>query len=149
MIFSLKLIFVLSEKSIMKRIFIIFAILFAHNSVFCQEIPQRQVSFIATTDGYYPEKLIAYKGEKLKFFFTATTDNPSCLILEGHKVFISAHMGKISEGETILNSTGHFDIYCPSIKYKAKLTVLDRPSDKRSREIAVEKVKSYWTPKEY
>ena len=133
----------------MKRLHIFFALLLIHNTLFCQEHPQRHVSLIATTDGFYPEKLIAFKGEKVKFFFTATTDNPSCLILEGHKVFISAHVGKISEGETVLNNTGNFDIYCPSIKYKAKLTVLDRPSDKRSREIAVEKVKSYWTPKEY
>jgi hypothetical protein len=133
----------------MKRIAIIMAILFTQSALYSQEPPLREISLIATADGFYPERIVAFKGEKIKFFFTATTDNPSCLILEGHKVFISAEVGKIAESEAVLNTSGDFEIYCPSIKYKAKLTVLDRPSDKRSREIAVEKVKSYWTPKEY
>lgn len=133
----------------MKRIAIIMAILFTQSALYSQEAPLREVSLIATADGFYPERIVAFKGEKIKFFFTATTNNPSCLILEGHKVFLSAEIGKISESEAVLNTSGDFEIYCPSIKYKAKLTVLERSSDKRSREIAVEKVKSYWTPKEY
>ena len=114
-----------------------------------KQIPQREISVIVTKEGYYPQSISVFEGEKVKFYVTATLDEPSCLIVEAHKVFLAANKGKITEGETLFDKAGEYPFYCPGSKQGGKVVVLKKATIKR--EVASEKrgEAMLWTPREY
>ncbi len=111
--------------------------------------PTREVSIIVTREGYYPKTVSVFEGEKIKFYVTSTIEEPNCLIVEAHKVFMAANKGKVTEGETVFEKAGEYAFYCPSSKNDGKIVVLKKFVPKR--EVASEKSTdpSLWTPKEY
>lgn len=113
------------------------------------DAPLREVSVIVTKEGYYPKTLSVFEGEKIKFYVTSTVEEPNCLIVEAHKVFLAANKGKVTEGETVFEKAGEYAFYCPSSKNDGKIVVLKKAAPKR--EIASEKTDDtlLWTPKEY
>jgi plastocyanin len=113
-------------------------------NVFSEEVVSREVSIIVTKEGYYPKSITVFKGEKVKFYVTSTTDEADCFILQGHKVFLAATKGKVTEAETVFTNDGVFNFYCPSHKNDGKILVLKKSG---SRDIASEG--DVWKPKEY
>lgn len=113
--------------------------------------PTREIAVILTKEGYYPKSLSVFEGEKVKFFVTSTVEEPGCMIVEGHKVFMAANKGKITESEVVFDRAGEFPFYCPSSKNDGKVVVLKKITHKNTREIASEKEREsmLWTPKEY
>jgi hypothetical protein len=113
------------------------------------DMPTREVSIIVTKEGYYPKSISVFEGEKIKFYVTSTVEEPGCMIVESHKVFLAANKGKVTEGEAIFDKAGEFAFYCPSSKNDGKVVVLKKHVPKR--EIASEKSREsmVWTPKEY
>ncbi len=111
--------------------------------------PTREVSIIVTKEGYYPKTLSIFEGERVKFYVTSTVEDPDCLIVESHKVFMAANKGKVSEAEAVFDKPGQFAFYCPSSKNDGKIVVLRKAAPKR--EVASERKTegSQWTPKEY
>ncbi|MFL5785088.1 MAG: cupredoxin domain-containing protein [Bacteriovoracaceae bacterium] len=110
--------------------------------------PTREISIIVTKEGYYPKSLSVFEGEKVKFYVTSTLDEPHCMIVEGHKVFLAANKGKVTEAEATFDKPGEFAFYCPSSKNDGKIVVMKKFVPKR--EIASEKShEGVWTPKEY
>ncbi len=110
--------------------------------------PTREISIIVTKEGYYPKSLSVFEGEKVKFYVTSTLDEPHCMIVEGHKVFLAANKGKVTEAEAMFDKAGEFAFYCPSSKSDGKIVVMKKHVPKR--EIASEKSEGMlWTPKEY
>lgn len=110
--------------------------------------PVREVSVIVTKEGYYPKSISVFEGERIKFYVTSTVDDPNCMIVEGHKVFLAANKGKLTEGEAVFDKAGEFAFYCPSSKNDGKVVVLKKVVPKR--EVASEKGEAMvWTPKEY
>jgi len=119
-------------------------------SVFANEVkttPTREIAVIVTKEGYYPKSLSVFEGEKVKFFVTSTLEEPHCMIVEGHKVFLAANKGKISETEVVFDKAGEFSFYCPSSKHDGRLVVLKKFNP--GREIASEKKPAVWMPREY
>ncbi len=112
-------------------------------------IPKRQQSIIVTPEGFYPDQISVFKGEAIRFFVTATSDQKECFIIKGKEIFLSAEKGKVSEGSVMFNSSGVFQYYCPTTKFKGKITVLERPEDirARNRQIASE-TRRVWMPRE-
>jgi plastocyanin len=108
--------------------------------------PTREISIIVTKEGYYPKSISVFEGEKVKFFVTSTVEDPSCVIVESHKVFMAANKGKVTEGETVFDKAGQFAFYCPSSKNDGKIVVLKKQQPKR--DIAAEKA-DVWMPREY
>jgi len=111
----------------------------------------REVSVILTKDGFYPNKIVAFQGEKLRFFITSTNDTPQCLVLQKHELFLSAEKGKVNEGEIVVDNPGRYRFYCPSSKFEGHLNVIEKfkaHEEKPSREIASEKP-NYWLPRNY
>ena len=135
----------------MKRL-LLFSLLFSQ-FVFAEEAkkleqPTREVAIIVTKEGYYPKSLSVFEGEKVKFFITSTVEEPHCLIVESHKVFMAANKGKVTEAEVVFDKAGEFSFYCPSSKNDGKLVVLKKFVPKR--EVASEANEaSVWKPKEY
>lgn len=109
--------------------------------------PTREVSIIVTKEGYYPKSVSVFEGEKIKFYVTSTLEEPHCLIVESHKVFMAANKGKVTEGEAVFDKPGEFAFYCPSAKIDGKIVVIKKNTPKR--EIASDKEPTPWTPKEY
>ncbi len=97
------------------------------------ERPKRELSFIVTDEGFYPARQFVYLGEKVRIFVTSTTDKSSCLIIKDKDFFLEAKKGSLNEKEAFFNRAGEYDIYCPTQKNKAKITVLEHPRDKRER----------------
>ncbi len=112
-----------------------------------EKSPLREVSVIVTKEGYYPKHLTVFQGEKVRFYVTSTVETPDCVIIQGHKVFLAATKGKITEGETTFDQAGTFAFYCPSSKHDGKITVLQRQDQRQRRGIASDP--EVWTPKEY
>lgn len=108
----------------------------------------REVAVIVTKEGYYPKSLSVFEGEKVKFYVTSTVEEPHCLIVESHKVFLAANKGKVTEAEAVFDKAGDYAFYCPSSKNDGKIVVLKKAMPKR--EVASEKADGMlWTPKEY
>lgn len=130
---------------------IFFLLLFVSTLAMAAEkttVPTREVSVIVTKEGYYPKSLSVFEGEKIKFYVTSTVEEPNCLIVESHKVFMAANKGKVTEAEAVFDKAGEFAFYCPSSKNDGKIVVLKKAVPKR--EVASEKNDSMlWTPKEY
>jgi len=117
--------------------------------------PQREFSIILTDDGYFPNSIVAFEGEKIKFFLTSTIDKPECLIVKDHKIFLEARKGKITKGESVFKRAGKYEFYCPSSKYKGLITILKKNEKEKesisilpTREVASDRP-SYWTPRDY
>jgi plastocyanin len=113
--------------------------------------PTRELAIIVTQEGYYPKSISVFEGERVKFYLTSTVEEPGCLILEGHKVFMAANKGKVTEAEAVFDKAGNYAFYCPSSKNDGRVVVLKKKQPKR--EIASEKRKhndpALWVPKEY
>jgi plastocyanin len=111
--------------------------------------PTRELAIIVTKEGYYPKSISVFEGEKVKFYVTSTVEEPHCMIVESHKVFLAANKGKVTEAEAVFDKAGEFAFYCPSSKNDGKIVVLKKAMPKR--EIASEKKHDgmLWVPKEY
>jgi plastocyanin len=122
---------------------------FAQEKPVSAPAPLRELSIIVTKEGYYPKSVSVFEGEKIKFYLTSTLEEPSCLIVESHKVFMAANKGKVTEGEALFDKPGEFAFYCPSSKSDGKIVVLKKQMPKR--DIASERNtdSALWTPKEY
>jgi plastocyanin len=116
------------------------------------EQPLREFALILTEEGYYPNRLMAHTGEKVRFFVTSTKKASDCFLLQDHKIFLSAKFGEVSEGEVTFKESGKYKFYCPSSKHEGFVTVVDKASnvEDQKREIASEKEKpAYWMPRDY
>ena len=112
--------------------------------------PLREVSIIATEEGYYPKAISLFQGERLKIYVTGTTSNPSCLMLPEKNIFLSAIKGEISEGIMTFNKAGTYKFYCPTGNIRGRVVVIERQEEmkKRKRKIASKNVVKLWKPKE-
>lgn len=105
----------------------------------------REIAIVATKEGFYPDKITVFEGEKVRFFITSTEENGSCFTLPQKNIFLSAHKGKITEADMVFDRSGEFPFYCSVGKVKGTLTVLMRESKKRGIASQLDK----WVPKDY
>ncbi len=110
--------------------------------------PYREISLIATPEGYYPAKITVFEGEKVHFFVTAIGPNPNCFIINEKNVFLSALSGKVSEGETYFEAPGMLTYRCPSTKIQGQLVILAKKK-KVERSVASTQARGkVWRPKD-
>jgi plastocyanin len=119
------------------------------------DVPVREISLIATPEGYYPEAFSVFAGEKVRFYLTNTGNTPSCMMLPDKELFLSAHKGNVSEGTAFFPKSGVYKFYCPTGKIKGRITVIPRPKTEEEleveRKLASERMKNrirVWYPKE-
>jgi plastocyanin len=113
--------------------------------------PIRQQSVIVSSDGYFPNVIHAFSGEKLKFFVTSTTTRPSCFTLPAKDVFLPANKGEITESVVYFEKPGVYEFNCPAGGVKGKIVVREHPVARRERikrEIASEKRVRIWRPRD-
>lgn len=132
-----------------------FATEYDHHSFKKFDYPERSFSIIVTPEGYYPDHLFAFEGEKIRFFVTSTLAEPQCMLLQSHDLFMSAKLGKVTEGELVFDKPGEFSYYCPGFQGRGKIVVLGKNEAKKeklkttpvNRSLASEVVEE-WVPKD-
>ncbi|MBT3979915.1 MAG: hypothetical protein HOE90_01100 [Bacteriovoracaceae bacterium] len=86
----------------------------------------REISVIVTDHGYYPDRISIFEGEEVRFFVTSTKKTASCFTLKEKNVFLSALSGSVNEALVSFDVLGEIEYFCPSEKFKGKITVLPR-----------------------
>lgn len=141
-------------KKLLVFICFISTVLYAEEDGFKKKVfkePLREISVIVTDEGYYPNRIMAFEGERVRFYVTSTSKKGQCFILKNHEIFVSAEKGQVNEVEFIAEKTGRFKFYCPSAKFQGHLTVFekaDKVKEEVKRKVASEKP-SYWLPRDY
>jgi plastocyanin len=129
-----------------------------HHSFEKFKAPQRDLSIIVGPEGYFPDRIIIFEGEKVRFFVTSTMSESRCFIVENHQVFVPANKGRIAEAEVVFDKAGEYGYFCPSFSHKGKLIVLGereraQPVVKVNRDPAssstLRQNDQGWVPKEY
>jgi plastocyanin len=121
------------------------------------EFPRRDFSIITTDEGYYPDKIIVFKGEMVRFFITSVTRKPHCFIIKDHPLFLSSLKGRVSEGQVVFTRAGEYEFYCPGNDFKGKVVVMGKKDrhehvkklDKNKRSLSSTPRNTVWMPKEY
>lgn len=116
--------------------------------------PLREISVIVTDDGFYPNKIMAFQGEKVRFYITSTSKKSQCFVLQKHEIFVAAEKGVVNEAEVIVDHPGRFRFYCPSSKFNGHFTVFEKFSSEQeqARGVASESEEGqvkHWIPRDY
>lgn|GEM_PF-1424548 len=111
-------------------------------------VPTRDVSFIAAREGFYPEKITIFEGEKIRFFITSITDHPNCFMLKEKNIFLSANNGKISEAEAFFEKPGIFLVKCPSTGIQGQVVVLPKKKKVERKVAQIGAKRKVWRPKD-
>lgn len=90
---------------------------------------KRKLSIIATSEGYYPEKMAVFVGEEITIFFTSTQKTAHCLTIPEKKVFLSGIRGSITESVVTFEQPGKYIFYCPAMSHRGEITVLPRSEE--------------------
>lgn len=114
------------------------------------DVPYREQAIIVTKEGFYPNRLIVFKGEKVRFFVTAVGVDSACFNIPDKNVFSTASPAKITEAETFFDKAGTYQFNCPNNTFTGRVKVLEKASDREEsarRGLASDTVK-IWKPKE-
>ncbi len=114
------------------------------------DVPYREQAVIISKEGFYPNRLIVFKGEKVRFFVTAVGVDSACFNIPDKNVYSTAKQDKIVEAETFFDKVGVFQFNCPNNTFTGRVMVLEKPSDRDEtmrRGLASDTVK-VWRPKD-
>ena len=128
----------------------VFALEDSYNKDKSLDVPYREQAVIITKEGFYPNRLIVFKGEKVRFFVTAVGTDSACFNIPDKNIYTTANQAKIVEAETFFDKVGVFQFNCPNNTFSGRVMVLEKPSDREEsqrRGLASDTVK-IWKPKE-
>ncbi len=114
------------------------------------DIPSRENAIIVSDTGFYPNRIVVFRGEKVKFYVTNISDNTQCFNIPDKNVFTSAMKGKMTEGEAFFDKSGIYHFNCPNSQFSGRIIVMEKAEDKQEtarRGLASDKVK-IWKPKD-
>lgn len=114
------------------------------------DVPYREQAIIVSKDGFFPNRLVVFKGEKVRFFVTAVGVDTACFNIPAKNIFTTAATQKIAETETFFDKVGVFQFNCPNNTFTGRVMVLEKPSDRDEsmrRGLASDTVK-IWKPKD-
>ncbi len=114
------------------------------------DVPYREVAILIGKEGFYPNRVTLYKGEKVRFFISSVGVDSACFNIPDKNVFSSPGKDKIAEAEVYFDKVGVFQFNCPNNTFTGRVMVLEKYSDReesRRRGLASDTVK-IWRPKE-
>ncbi|MBY0415670.1 MAG: hypothetical protein K2Q18_15965, partial [Bdellovibrionales bacterium] len=114
------------------------------------DVPYREQAIIIGKEGYFPNRITVYKGEKVRFFVTSVGVDSACFNIPDKSVFSSPGKEKITETEVFFDKVGVFQFNCPNNTFTGRVMVLEKASDREEtqrRGLASDLVK-VWKPKE-
>jgi len=114
------------------------------------DVPYREQAVIVSKDGFFPNRLVVFKGEKVRFFVTAVGLDTACFNIPDKNVYTTAATQKIAEAEAYFDKVGIYQFNCPSNSFTGRVMVLEKASDRDEsmrRGLASDTVK-IWKPKD-
>lgn len=127
-----------------------FALEETYNKERTLDVPYREQAVIISKEGFYPNRLVVFKGEKVRFFVTAVGVDSACFNIPDKNVYSTARPEKIAEAETFFDKVGVYTFNCPNNTFSGRVMVLEKPSDREEtmrRGLASDTVK-VWRPKD-
>ena len=114
------------------------------------DVPYREQAIIIGKEGFYPNRLVVYKGEKVRFFVTSVGVDSACFNIPDKNVFSSPSKDKIAEAEVFFDKVGVFQFNCPNNTFTGRVMVLEKSSDRyeTSRRGLASDVVKVWRPKD-
>ena len=82
------------------------------------DVPYQEHSIIVSRDGFFPNRIVVFKGEKVRFFVTAVGVDSACFNIPDKNVFSSASSQKIVEAEAFSIRLESFSLIAPTILSK-------------------------------
>lgn len=114
------------------------------------DVPYREQAVIVGKEGFYPGRIVVFKGEKVRFFVTAVGVDSACFNIPDKNAFTSPGKDKIAETEVFFDKVGIFQFNCPNNTFTGRVIVLEKASDMaetKRRGLASDVVK-VWRPKD-
>lgn len=114
------------------------------------DVPYREQAVIISKEGFYPNRLTAFKGEKVRFFITAVGVDSACFNIPDKNVYTTATQSKIVEAEVFFDKVGVYQFNCPNNTFTGRVMILEKASDRDEsmrRGLASDSVK-IWKPKD-
>lgn len=114
------------------------------------DVPYREQAIIVGKEGFYPNRIFVFKGEKVRFFVTSVGVDSACFNIPDKSIFSSPVKDKIVEAEVYFDKVGIFQFNCPNNSFTGRVMVLEKGSDKeesKRRGLASDTVK-IWRPKD-
>jgi plastocyanin len=114
------------------------------------DVPYREQAVIISPEGFYPNRLTVFKGEKVRFFVTAVGNESACFNIPDKSIFTTVSTGKIIEAETFFDKAGTYKFNCPNSLFAGRLMVIEKAADREEtmrRGLASDLVK-VWKPKD-
>ncbi|AUN98504.1 hypothetical protein DOM21_08640 [Bacteriovorax stolpii] len=114
------------------------------------DVPYREQAIIIGKEGFYPNRIVVYKGEKVRFFITAVGVDSACFSIPDKNAFSTPSKDKIAETEVFFDKVGVFQFNCPNLTFNGRVMVLEKASDMaetQRRGLASDVVK-VWRPKD-
>ena len=116
------------------------------------EWPLREVAVIASSEGFYPRTISAFKGEKIRFYLTNTSHEDSCFMINSKEVFLPVKRGELTVVEVEFSREERVEFHCPAGNLKGSVTVLEHPKERalrlQKREVASDSRERIWMPRE-
>ena len=114
------------------------------------DVPYREQAIIIGKEGFYPNRLVVYKGEKVRFFVTSVGVDAACFNIPDKNIFSSPVKDKIAETEVFFDKVGVFQFNCPNNSFTGRVMVLEKGSDREetSRRGLASDVVKVWRPKD-
>lgn len=119
------------------------------------EGPYRELSIILTDDGYYPQRLNVFRGEKIRFYLANTGREDRCFMIQDKGIFTPVRKGEFKVVEVEFTHEEVLNFHCPVGNMRGKISVLEHPREirqkRRMRELASEsktRAPKVWMPRE-
>jgi vancomycin permeability regulator SanA len=114
------------------------------------DVPYREQAIIIGKEGFYPNRLVVYKGEKVRFFVTSVGVDSACFNIPDKNVFSSPSKDKIAEAEVYFDKVGVFQFNCPNNTFTGRVMVLEKGSDRdeTNRRGYASDIVKIWRPKD-
>lgn len=114
------------------------------------DVPYREQAIIVGENGFYPNRIVAYQGERVRFFVTSAGVKSACFNIPDKNVFSGPSEGKILEVEAFFDKAGVFQFNCPNSAYVGRVMVLEKAADKeeRIRRGLASDLTKVWMPKD-
>ena len=73
----------------------------------------KDIVIIIKDEGYYPEQINLFVGERPKLFILSQTESQSCFIMQEKNIFLPLEKGKMVELNLQFDKPGIFPYFCP------------------------------------
>ena len=90
------------------------------------ETPRRDVAVIVSKEGYYPNNIVVFQGERIRLFLTSARREEGCLNMASKDFSLSVSQGEVAEGIIFFNQSGVYEFHCPIGKISGRFTVLEK-----------------------